>query len=206
MGAHPMSPSLWAAFAGATAVLMLIPGPNVALIVANSLRFGVSAGLLTVAGTSAAMVAQLTVASLGVTAIFGALAEAFGTLRWLGVAYLVWLGIRAWREPASDLSETRAAPPSKTVGRGFLVSLTNPKTLAFYAAFLPQFIDPAEPLGPQMAILSLTFVAVALIIDSGWAVLAARARGVVARFGRLRNRLTGAALIGAALGLALARR
>jgi homoserine/homoserine lactone efflux protein len=201
-----MSPALWAAFAGATAVLMLIPGPNVALIVANSLRFGVSAGLLTVAGTSAAMVAQLTVASLGVTAIFGALAEAFWTLRWLGVAYLVWLGFRAWREPASDLSETRAAPPSKTFGRGFLVSLTNPKTLAFYAAFLPQFIDPAKPLGPQMAILSLTFVAVALIIDSGWAVLAARARGVVARFGRLRNRLTGAALIGAALGLALARR
>src|SRR5271155_4322476 len=109
IGAYPMSPALWAAFAGATAVLMLIPGPNVALIVANS----VSAGLLTVAGTSAAMVAQLTVASLGVTAIFGALAEAFGTLRWLGVAYLVWLGIRAWREPASDLSETRAAPPSK---------------------------------------------------------------------------------------------
>jgi homoserine/homoserine lactone efflux protein len=201
-----MSPSLWAAFAGATAVLMLIPGPNVALIVANSLRFGVSAGLLTVAGTSAAMVAQLTVASLGVTAIFGALAEAFWTLRWLGVAYLVWLGIRAWREPASDLSETRAAPPSKTFGRGFLVSLTNPKTLAFYAAFLPQFLDPAKPLGPQMAILSLTFVAVALIIDSGWALLAARARSVVARFGRLRNRLTGTALIGAALGLALARR
>jgi homoserine/homoserine lactone efflux protein len=201
-----MSPSLWAAFAGATAVLMLIPGPNVALIVANSLRFGVSAGLLTVAGTSAAMVAQLTVASLGVTAIFGALAEAFWTLRWLGVAYLVWLGIRAWREPASDLSETRAAPPSKTFGRGFLVSLTNPKTLAFYAAFLPQFLDPAKPLGPQMAILSLTFVAVAVIIDSGWALLAARARSVVARFGRLRNRLTGTALIGAALGLALARR
>jgi threonine/homoserine/homoserine lactone efflux protein len=173
-----MSPALWAAFAAATAVLMLIPGPNVAL----------------------------TVAALGVTAVFGALAEAFGTLRWLGVAYLVWLGIRAWREPASDLSETRAAPPSKTFGRGFFVSLTNPKTLAFYAAFLPQFLDPAKPLGPQMAILSVTFVAVALIIDSGWALLAARARGGVARFGRLRNRLTGAALIGAALGLALARR
>jgi homoserine/homoserine lactone efflux protein len=201
-----MSFALWAAFAGATAVLMLIPGPNVALIVANSLRFGVRAGLLTVAGTSAAMVAQLAVASLGVTAIFGALSEAFGILRWLGVAYLVWLGIRAWTEPAGDLSTTQAAPPSKTFGRGFLVSMTNPKTLAFYAAFLPQFLDASAPLGAQMAILSLTFVAIAIVVDSGWATLAARARGVVARFGRARNRLTGAVLVGAALGLALARR
>ena len=193
-----MSPALWAAFAAATAVLMLIPGPNFALIVANSLRFGIRAGLLTVAGTSAAMVAQLAVASLGVTAIFGALSETFGILRWLGV--------RAWAEPAGDLSPTRAAPPSKTFGRGFFVSLTNPKTLAFYAAFLPQFLDASAPLGPQMAILSLTFVAIALAVDSGWAILAGRARGLVARFGRARNRLTGVVLIGAALGLALARR
>ena len=201
-----MSPALWAAFAGATAILMLIPGPNVALIVANSLRFGVRAGLMTVAGTSAAMAAQLAVAALGVTAIFGALSEAFGILRWLGVAYLVWLGIRAWREPAGDLSKTEAAPPSRTFGRGFFVSLTNPKTLAFYAAFLPQFLDPATPMGKQMAILGVTFVGVAIIVDSGWAILAARARGPTARFGRAHNRLTGAVLIGAAVGLAAARR
>ncbi len=201
-----MSPALLAAFVAATAVLMLIPGPNVALIVANSLTFGARAGLLTVAGTSAAMVAQLTVASLGVTAIFGALAQAFDVLRWLGVAYLVWLGIRAWREPAGDLSKTGPVSPRATFGRGFFVSLTNPKTLAFYAAFLPQFLVSNAPLGRQMAILSMTFIVVALVIDSGWALLAARARALVARFGRARNRLTGAALIGAALGLALARR
>src|SRR5271166_4529814 len=185
---------------------MLIPGPNVALIVANSLRFGVRAGLLTVAGTSAAMVAQLTVASLGVTAIFGALSEAFGVLRWLGVVYLVWLGIRAWRESADDLSKTGPVSPQATFGRGFFVSLTNPKTLAFYAAFLPQFLVSDAPLGRQMAILSVTFIVVALVIDSGWAVLAERARGLVARFSRARNRLTGAVLVGAAVGLALARR
>ncbi len=201
-----MSPALLAAFIGVTALLMLIPGPNVALIVANSLTFGVRAGLLTVAGTSAAMVAQLTVASLGVAALLGALAEAFEILRWLGAAYLVWLAIRAWRAPADDLSETRAVSPGKTFGRGFLVSLTNPKTLAFYAAFLPQFLDPAAPLGPQMAILSVAFVTTALVVDGGWAVLAGRARRVLAGFGRARNRLTGAVLVGAALGLALARR
>ena len=84
--------------------------------------------------------------------------------------------------------------------------MTNPKTLAFYAAFLPQFLDPAAPLGRQMAILGATFVATALIIDSGWALLAGRARRVLSRFGRARNRLTGAVLSGAAVGLALARR
>ncbi|HKN29201.1 MAG TPA: LysE family translocator [Roseiarcus sp.] len=201
-----MSPALFGAFVGATAILMLIPGPNVALIVANSLVFGARAGLMTVAGTSAAMVVHLAVAALGVTALFGALAQAFQILRWIGVAYLVWLGIRAWRAPADDFGQTRAISPGKTVGRGFLVSLTNPKTLAFYAAFLPQFLDPSAPLGRQMAILGVTFVSTALVIDSGWALLAGRARRLVVRFGRLRNRLTGAVLVGAAVGLALARR
>ncbi len=201
-----MSLALFGAFVGATAILMLIPGPNVALIVANSLTYGPRAGLVTVAGTSAAMVVQLAVAALGVTALLGSLAQAFEMLRWIGVVYLVWLGVRAWQAPADDLSKTRPISPGKAFGRGFLVSLTNPKTLAFYAAFLPQFLDPSAPLARQMAILSVTFVATALAIDSGWALLAGRARGLVARFGRARNRLTGAVLVGAAMGLALARR
>ena len=201
-----MSPALFAAFAAATTALMLIPGPNVALIVANSLNFGVRAGLVTVAGTSAAMVLQLAVAAAGLTALLGSLGHAFEALRWAGVAYLLWLGIRAWRAPADDLSQVRPLAPHRAFGRGFVVSLTNPKTLAFYAAFLPQFLDAGAPLGPQMAILSVTFVGIAVIVDSGWALLAAHARPVVARFGRARNRLTGAILIGAAAGLALARR
>jgi threonine/homoserine/homoserine lactone efflux protein len=201
-----LSPALYAAFVAATAVLMLVPGPNVALIVANSLGFGARAGLMTVAGTSAAMVAQLTVASFGITALLGALAQAFETLRWLGVAYLIWLGYRAWRTPSDDLSRTRPVSPRDILARGFLVSLTNPKTLAFYAAFLPQFLVSDAPVGRQMAVLSVTFVAVAIVIDSGWALVAGRVRGLVARFGGARNRLTGAILVGAALGLAFARR
>ena len=200
-----MSLSLFAAFLAASAALMLIPGPNVALIVANSLRFGVRGGLVTVLGTSAAMVAQLAVASLGVTALLGTLGQTFEALRWLGVAWLLVLAARAFRAPADDLSLPEPVAPSRTFGRGFLVSLTNPKTLAFYAAFLPQFLDPGAPLGRQMAILSVAFVATALIFDSGWAILAGRARGWL-RFGRARNRLTGAVLAGAAVGLALARR
>jgi threonine/homoserine/homoserine lactone efflux protein len=201
-----MSPALFGAFVGASAILMLIPGPNVALIVANSLAYGARAGLATVAGTSAAMVVQLALVALGMTALIGALGQALEILRWLGVTYLLWLGARAWRAPAEDLSQTRARSPGRAFGRGFLVSLTNPKTLAFYAAFLPQFLEPSASIGGQMAVLSVTFVATALVIDGGWAILAARARSLIARFGRLRNRITGAVLIGAAMGLALARR
>ena len=201
-----MSPALLGAFVGATAILMLIPGPNVALIVANSLAYGARAGLATVAGTSAAMAAQLAIVALGMTTLLGALGQAFEILRWLGAAYLVWLGVRAWRAPAEDLGPTRAVSPRRTFGRGFFVSLTNPKTLAFYAAFLPQFLEPSAPLGRQMAILSVTFVSTAFVIDGGWAILAGRARSLIGRFGRLRNRATGAVLVGAAMGLALARR
>jgi homoserine/homoserine lactone efflux protein len=138
-----MSSALFGDFVGASAILMLIPGPNVALIVANSLAFG--ARLMTVAGTSAAMVVQLTIAALRVTALLGALAQAFDILHWLGIAYLVWLGVRAWRAPADGLGQARAVSPRKIFGRGFLVSLANPKTLAFYAAFPPQFLDPSPP-------------------------------------------------------------
>ena len=202
-----LSPSLYAGFVAATVLLMLVPGPNVALIVANSLVFGARVGLVTVFGTIVGMIVQLSVTALGVTALFGALAEGFNTLRWLGVVYLLWLGVRDWRTPAGDLSRIAPVSPRRIFTRGFLVSLTNPKPLVFYAAFLPQFLVADAPLGRQMAILSVTFVAIGFLVDSGWAFAGARARGLVARFGRARNRLTGAILVGAgaALGLALAR-
>ena len=202
-----LSASLYAGFVAATVLLMLVPGPNVALIVANSLAFGARVGLVTVFGTIVGMIVQLSVAALGVTALFGALAEGFNTLRWLGVVYLLWLGVRDWRTPAGDLSRIAPVSPRRIFTRGFLVSLTNPKPLVFYGAFLPQFLVADAPLGRQMAILSVTFVAIGFVVDSGWAFAGARARGLVARFGRARNRLTGAILVGAgaALGLALAR-
>ncbi len=203
-----MSLHLYLAFVAAVTILMLIPGPNVALIVANSLAHGARFGLVTVAGTSAAMVVQLALTALGMTTLLGALAQGFEILRWLGVAYLVFLGVRAWRAPALDLKRARPEPRAARAIflRGFLVSLTNPKTLLFYAAFLPQFLDVSANVGGQLAILSVTFVALALVLDGGWALLAARLRGVLAVNGRLRNRLTGSLLMGAGLGLALARK
>jgi threonine/homoserine/homoserine lactone efflux protein len=198
---------LFAAFVAAVAVLMLIPGPNVALIVANSVAWGARTGLLTVAGTASAMVVQLAVTGLGMTAVLGTMGEWFGWVRWAGVAYLLYLGVMQWRAPAADLAATRPEPKSRRAIflRALLVSLTNPKTLFFYGAFFPQFVSPAHAIAPQIFLLAASFLAVALVIDSGWAMLAARARRVLARRGRLRNRLSGGMRIGAGLGLAALR-
>lgn len=198
---------LYLAFVVASVVLVLIPGPNVALIVANSVAHGARFGLLTVLGTSAAMVVQLGLVALGTQALLAALAGWFEVLRWLGVAYLVGLGIRAWRAPPSDVGAVRPQARAATgiVTRGFLVSLTNPKTLLFYGAFLPQFIAPGPDAGGQLALVSVTFLAIAIGLDSVWAILAARARALLSRHGRLRNRLTSGLLIGSGAGLALAR-
>jgi threonine/homoserine/homoserine lactone efflux protein len=198
---------LYAAFCAAVSVLILIPGPNVALTIANSVAYGTRFGLLTVAGAVAAMVLQLGIVALGLSAVLGALGAWFEVIRWCGVAYLVFIGLQAWRAPVVDLTRTRAEPksPRAIFLRGFLVSLSNPKTLVFYGAFFPQFVDNAAPLAPQIMLLSATFLAIAVLCDGTWALAAGRARGLLAARGRLRNRVTGGMLMGAGLGLALVR-
>lgn len=204
-----MSFDLYLAFIAATVLMILIPGPNVALIVANSVARGTRFGLLTVAGTTAAMVPQLTVTVLGLSALLAAMAHGFEWLRWLGVAYLVFLGVRAWMAAPTDLTRIEAQPAQgrRIFLSGFLVSLTNPKTLLFYSAFMPQFVslDAGSP-DRQLLLLATTFVVLAAIGDSLWALLAGRFRTVLAMRGKLRNRITGCLLIGAGVGLALARR
>jgi threonine/homoserine/homoserine lactone efflux protein len=199
---------LYLAFCAATAVLMIIPGPNVALIVANSVAHGTRFGLLTVAATSTAVVIHLALTVLGATALLNFLAASFDWLRWLGVAYLVWLGVAAWRAPATDLEQTRPQARSARVifMRGFLVGLTNPKTLLFYGAFFPQFVRPGPDAAAQLLLLAVTFLAIAIVMDGTWAILAGRLRALLTLHARLRNRITGGLLVGAGVGLAMARR
>jgi homoserine/homoserine lactone efflux protein len=195
------------AFVLAVTLLMLIPGPNVGLIVANSVAYGSRYGLLTVAGTSSAMVVQLALTTLGMTEALGVLGHWFEWFRWIGVAYLVTLGVRQWVAHPIDL--TRTVPERRSVRalytRAFLVSLSNPKTLLFYGAFFPQFITSSHNPGAQLAVLSAVFLALAILLDGAWALVAGRARGLLAARGRLRNRLSGGLLVGAGVGLALAR-
>lgn len=202
-----MDLALYAAFVGTVSLLILMPGPMVALIVSNSIAYGTRYGLLTVLGSAVAMTLHMVVIVLGMTQALAALGHWFEVLRWIGVSYLIYLGVQAWRAPAADLTRVRAQPksPRAIVFRGFLVALSNPKTLIFYGAFFPQFIVPDRPVGPQLLLLCVTFVAIAVVLDGGWAAMAGRARRLLALHGQLRNRMTGGLLMGAGLGLALVR-
>ncbi|MBV8187906.1 MAG: LysE family translocator [Alphaproteobacteria bacterium] len=199
---------LYVAYMLAVVILMVIPGPNVALIVANSIAHGARYGLLTVGATTTAVIVHLTLTVLGTSVVLDYLAASFDWLRWLGVAYLIWLGIGAWRARADDLSKVGAQErsPRLILARGFLVGLTNPKTLLFYGAFLPQFITPGPTASDQLLLLAVSFVVIAIVCDGTWALLAGRLRNLLLAHVRLRNRLTGGLLVGAGVGLALARR
>ncbi len=199
---------LYAAFVAAVTMLMLIPGPNVALIVANSVAHGTRYGLLTVAGTSSAMVLQLGVTALGMSELLDMLGTWFEWIRWIGVAYLLYLGVTYWRAAPVDLTkvEPERASPRAMYVRALLVSLSNPKTLLFYGAFFPQFLSGKPDVGTQIALLSATFLALAIMVDGGWVLLASRTRHLLGARGKLRNRLSGGLMIGAGVGLALARK
>ena len=197
-----MSASL-IALALATAVLVSIPGPNVALIVANSLRHGARKGVVTVLGTTLGVALQLAVVVVGMAAVVEAAASALAWIKWAGVIYLLWLGISMWRSEAQDLNETEAAPA--VFWRGVMIAAVNPKTLLFNAAFLPQFI-PADASATAVLLLGAVYLGVILLGDLAWAASASYARGLLGRTARLQNRVAGGFLIAAGVGLALSRR
>jgi threonine/homoserine/homoserine lactone efflux protein len=188
----------------ATAVLVMIPGPNAALIVANSLRYGLRMGCVTVFGTTLGVAIQLAAVVLGMAVIIELAAEALTWIRWAGVAYLVYLGIRTWNELASNLNSVSAAPA--VFWRGCMIAAINPKTLLFNAAFLPQFVVANGDVGQQLAVVASVFLIVLLLGDLVWALGASSARQVLDRYSGARNRVTGGFLVAAGAGLALSRR
>ena len=187
----------------ATAVLVAIPGPNVALIVANSLRFGLREGAVTVLGTTLGVALQLGLVVLGMAALIEFAAETLAWIRWAGVVYLLYLGVRTWRQPAEDLGGIDAKPA--VFWRACMVAAINPKTLLFNAAFLPQFL--AAGAGPgQFLLIATVFLSVLLLGDLLWAAFASSARRALVHYGQFRNRLTGGFLVAAGIGLALSRK
>lgn len=151
--------------------IIIIPGPNVLVIISTSLTSGRWQGLKTVAGTSSAMAIQLLVAALSTSWFIEQLASGFFWLKWLGIAYLAYLAATHFIK-AMDKSPPQAPAPFASFKKGFWVSLTNPKTILFFSAFLPQFIDPAKPFLAQISLLSLIFLLLATILDSSYALLA----------------------------------
>ena len=201
---------LYLAFLVAAFVVVIVPGPVVSLVIANALRHGSGYALVGLAGTQSGTGLLLLAVGLGLSVLIGVMAEWFDWVRWIGAAYLVWLGVQRLRE--AGRLERVAAPPRLSFGRlylqGLLISLSNPKSMAFLALFLPQFIDPAAPAGPQMALLCVSFWVVALVGDGLYALAAGGARRWFDRPERLRwlNRLTGAVLIAGGAWLVLMRR
>jgi homoserine/homoserine lactone efflux protein len=197
-------------FALATFILVLIPGPIVTMVIAKSIAHGPSKGLLAVAGSSSAILCQLVLVTLGMSSIIALLAQWFEWLRWAGVIYLIYLGLRQFRAPLTTLSDAERLVPShrSLFLQAFLISATTPKSLLFFGAFFPQFIDPLAPAVPQLLVLSVLFFTIATLSDGSYALLAGHLGRLLRgeRAARWRNRVSGVLLIAAGLGLALARR
>jgi homoserine/homoserine lactone efflux protein len=202
-----MNWELFTAFLLITAVLVLTPGPIVTLIISTGAREGTRAALITVAGTTLGNAILLTAIAFGLGFVLKNAAVLFDILRWIGAGYLIWLGLQAWRHAGERGADV---PPRRQVHfwRGLAVALSNPKTIAFFTAFLPQFVDPSLPVERQLAVMCAVSVVLAAFTDSGWAVAAGlgRARFMTSWRAKLLGRLSGVALIGGGIWLSLARR
>ena len=182
-----------AAFALASLVLAATPGPGVLYIVTRTLAQGRRAGLASVAGVALGNFGNALAASLGLAALLAVSTLAFNVVKFAGAAYLVYLGIKALRAPALQASAVNATPAPRAgriLREGFVVALLNPKTALFFAAFLPQFIDPGHAAALQSAVFGAAFVAIAACTDTAYVMAAGaaapalgRVRGVSA-FGR----------------------
>lgn len=202
-----MSIEHWLAFVAASAVLLAIPGPTILLVISYALGHGRRVTGAIVAGVALGDFTAMTASMLGLGALLAASAEIFTLLKWVGAAYLIYLGIKLWRAPvaAEAPDGTVAAPPAERPLRIFLhayaVTALNPKGIIFFVAFLPQFLDTTRPVLPQMAIFEATFLVLAVLNTAMYATMAAMARRTIRkpRVQRLVNRTGGTLMIGAGL-------
>jgi homoserine/homoserine lactone efflux protein len=197
---------LFSAFLLITVVLFVTPGPIVTLIIATGARQGTKAALTTVAGASGGNALLLALIALGLGWILQTSAQVFDYLRWIGAAYLVWLGVQAWRHAGAP-AEAVAPAGHVHAWRGFVVAMTNPKTIAFFTAFLPQFIDPTLPVARQLLVMCACSVTLGSLLDAGWAVATGLGRAffMQPQHNRLLGRLSSLVLIGGGIWLSLAR-
>ena len=166
-------------FVSATLALLIVPGPSVLYIVTRSLEQGRAAGIVSVLGIGLAALVHVTFAALGLSALLMQSALAFSVVKYLGAAYLIYLGVRTLTTKASptQAEAIKTMTYSRIFSQGFLVNLLNPKTALFFLAFLPQFVDPARAsVTLQIVTLGMIFVVLAIVSDSVYAVIAGTAR------------------------------
>lgn len=195
----------WLAFVAASVVLLAIPGPTILLVISYALGHGRQSAAATVAGVALGDFTAMTASLLGLGALLSASATAFLVLKWIGAAYLVYLGLKLWRAPVSGeavgvISETSLRRSSNHVFfHTYLVTALNPKSIVFFVAFLPQFLSSSAPMLPQMIIFEVTFLVLATINASCYALMATKARNSIRKpsVQKIVNRTGGSLLIGA---------
>jgi len=208
-----MTLETWLAFFAASWLISLSPGAGAISCMAAGLRFGLRRAMWNIVGLIVGIIFVLVVVAAGLGALLATSTIAFAVVKWLGVAYLVWLGIQQWRAPATLIDADAAASvlassPRQLMLRGFLVNATNPKGIVFMLAVLPQFIDPARPQILQYVICGATLVVTDLVVMTGYTGLAAKVLRLLRgpRQVRLMNRTFGGLLVGMAGLLATFKR
>jgi threonine/homoserine/homoserine lactone efflux protein len=202
------------AFAGLSLLLVLVPAPSVMFVVSRAVALGRKAALITVAGNALGIYLQVALVAAGLGVVVERSVAVFTAVKLFGAAYLVWLGIQAIRHRRSNaITLERAAAPAQSrslFADGVVVGVANPKAIVFFAAILPQFVEPGGvPAGAQMLILGMVFVVVALVSDGAWGLAAGTARNWFARSPRRMERMSatgGAVMVGLGLRLALSGR
>ena len=206
-----MSLELWIAFVVASAALLAVPGPTVMLVVSYAFGQGRSTGWATVPGVTLGDFTAMSVLLLGAGAILATSATLFTILKYVGAAYLIWLGVQLWRIDPKLLELQEASGSnarSEMFRNSFIVTALNPKSIVFFVAFVPQFIDPSKAALPQFVILEVTFLVLAAANVAAWAILAGHLRSRFRRPAAMRaaNRIGASFLIGAGLLTAVVRR
>jgi threonine/homoserine/homoserine lactone efflux protein len=214
MGTTMVSLSVYVTYVVACCALVIVPGPSVSVIIANSLRRGTRAGLANVLGTQIGLAFMVIILAVGLDSVVTTLGFLFDWIKMAGALYLIWLGWKLWRSGGTTFS---AAEPSTQpsdqqpmwgfVWQGLVVILSNPKALIFFGAFIPQFLDPSGNTLSQTLVFGFTFMVVATVLDSGYALLAGSIGRLLSQSRlTLLERLSGSLLIGGGIWLALTRR
>ncbi|MDH4552020.1 MULTISPECIES: LysE family transporter [Pseudomonas] len=201
-----MALDTWLIYLLASIGLSLTPGPNSLLALTHGALYGARRTLFTIVGGVFGFSALIALAMFGLSALLQTSASVLGVLKWVGGAYLVWLGVQLWRSPALHLELTGRSAQLGNAGlfrQGLLSAMANPKVLLFYGAFLPQFIDPQRGLVVQFVVMAATFASIEFLVEYLLARLAFRIRPWLAKGGKGFNRCCGSlfALIGVALPL-----
>lgn len=196
----------WMAFVAASAIMLAIPGPTILLVISYALGHGRKASSATVAGVALGDFTTMTASMLGLGALLAASAALFTVLKWVGAAYLIYLGIKIWRAPVSGEGAGEAQTkgrerPLKIFLHTYVVTALNPKSIIFFVAFLPQFLTPSLPFWPQVMIFEVTFLVLATCNAALYGLLASAARNSIRKpnVQRIVNRTGGSLLIGAGL-------